>query len=383
MSEQVFDDLKQAFDAGGAEQLLAALSERLRAEKRYPELFDAMLLDARRRLGLPIVLTAPLDDLPEPLASQLEEVYLTACRTVGSLLLEDGELRSAWRYLRPVGDKSLVAAALERMTPDEENLETIIEIALHERVAPELGFRLLLENSGVCDAISTFEALLSGRPRRDRQGPAELLVRRVHADVVSALHTDIRRQEGTATDERSIPKLLEEREWLFLNNNYHLDTTHLAATVRFARALEAPEPLRLAIELTDYGRCLSAQFQYPGDPPFTDVYPSHALFFRALLGENVDEALDYFRQQAAEADGTSAPGDAYVELLARLGRYGEAVAASAKYLPSGTRHGGAAPTLLELSQLAGRYDELLAACKAKNDPVSFATGLMARGQPRK
>ena len=82
-----------------------------------------------------------------------------------------------------------------------------------------------------------------------------------------------------------MPALLEDREWLFLNNNYHLDTTHLAATVRFARALDAAEPLRLALELTEYGRRLSAQFQYPGDPPFTNVYPSHAIFFRALLAK--------------------------------------------------------------------------------------------------
>ena len=96
-----------------------------------------------------------------------------------------------------------MAAALERITPDEENLEDLIEIALHDRVAPTLGFRLVLENAGVCDAISTFDAALAGRPRIDQQGPAELLVRRVHADIVQALQNDIRRQEGTAPPKKA------------------------------------------------------------------------------------------------------------------------------------------------------------------------------------
>ena len=100
MSDRSFDDLQQALTRGGPAELLAKLSERLREEKRYHELFDLLLLEARQRLGLPIVLTAPLDDLPEPLASRLEEVYLAACRSVGKLLLDDGQFRAAWRYLR-------------------------------------------------------------------------------------------------------------------------------------------------------------------------------------------------------------------------------------------------------------------------------------------
>ena len=88
---------------------------------------------------------------------------------------------------------------------------------------------------------------------------------------------------------------MADREWLFQDNAYHIDTTHLASTVRIARVLADPADLRLALDLTEYGRRLSQQFQYQGDEPFVETYPSHALYFQALLGENVEEALAYFQ----------------------------------------------------------------------------------------
>jgi hypothetical protein len=181
--------------------------------------------------------------------------------------------------------------------------------------------------------------------------------------------------------ETSLKALLHDRDWLFLNNNYHIDTTHLAATVRFARVIDEPEVLRLAIELTDYGRQLSRQFQFGGDEPFVDQYPTHALFFHALLGEEVEKALQFFRERA-EAVNVQESGplaaETYVSLLTRLGRFQEAVDAAARFLPSRIRGSGVAPSLLELSQLAGNYDRLLEMARAKDDPVSFTAGLLAQ-----
>ncbi len=278
-----FETLEAQAAAGDAKSLLAGLAQRLRDEKRYHELFDALLLATRHRLGLPIVLTAPLDDLPESERNQVETAYLDACREIGLLLLGEGDVRSAWHYLRPLGDKSLVARQLERLEPNEENLEDIIEIALHQAVAPSLGFRLVLEHFGVCNAITAFDSSIAGLRRADRQAPAAMLVRRLHADLLESLAADIRRREQSQVAETSIPRLLEDREWLFLNNNYHIDTTHLAAVVRFARAIDDPATLRLAVELTEYGRRLARQFQFVGDEPFVDAYATHALFFGASL----------------------------------------------------------------------------------------------------
>jgi hypothetical protein len=52
-------------------------------------------------------------------------------------------------YFRAIGDSSPVAAAIENVAP-AENQESIIEIALHERVHPRKGFELILADFGIC-----------------------------------------------------------------------------------------------------------------------------------------------------------------------------------------------------------------------------------------
>jgi hypothetical protein len=168
-----------------------------------------------------------------------------------------------------------------------------------------------------------------------------------------------------------------ERDWLMDDNNYHIDTSHLAAVVRFALVIDDPADLRLAADLTEYGRRLSSMYQFAGQEPFTDTYPTHALFFRALLGEQVEEAVAYFRERAeqlAETEQGAAPAEIYVGLLARLGRYSEALDASASLL-SNVRVSGFAPSLLELSQRTGDYRRLLEVSRERGDMVTFAMAL--------
>ena len=75
--------------------------------------------------------------------------------------------------------------------------------------------------------------------------------------------------------------------------------------VRFARLLESPELLKLAHDLTEYGRRLGEEFQFKGEPPFAEPYASHGLFFDAQLGRRVDEALAYFRDVKVTKTGLS------------------------------------------------------------------------------
>jgi hypothetical protein len=153
--------------------------------------------------------------------------------------------------------------------------------------------------------------------------------------------------------------------------------------MRFALLIEDREALRLAVDMTEYGRRLSAQFQYPGDGPFADTYPASALFFRAQLGEDVDEALRVFAERAARAPVDEAgtyPAEVYIALLARLGRYGEALDASARLLPAGVRTTDFAPGLLELARLGGEYERLMQICRERGDVVGFAAALLQQGQ---
>ncbi len=381
-----FDELQDQLAQQGVDAVFERLVAQLKSDKKFHELFDVFLMRTRHRLGLPVILTMSLDDLEEPLRSQVEDAYLEACREVGTLLLGEGSLREAWMYLRPVGDKTLVAEALRNTEPREENLQDLIEIGLHEGVAPALGYELVLKNYGTCNAITTFENAMLSRPRADQQAAAGLLLRHLHGELVANMRADIARQEGSEPGEQTLSALVEHREALFSDNNYHVDTTHLAAVVRFARLLEEPALLELAYDLTEYGRRLSAQFQYAGEEPFTDVYASHGLFFAAQLGRRVEEALEYFRARAQAVDvreqGTGA-AEVVIAMLTRLKRYPEAIEAAVELIPAGSRTSGFAPNLLELSRLAGNYDRLMSVCRERGDLVGYTAGLVERDAAKK
>jgi hypothetical protein len=295
------------------------------------------------------------------------------------LLLNDAKLREAWMYLRPLGDKTLVAEALAKIKPNEENLQDLIEIGLHEGVAPAYGYELVLKNYGTCNAITTFEGAMTARPRSEQQAAASLLLRHLYGELTANVRADIARQDGAEPKETTLAALVASRDWLFADNNYHVDTTHLAATVRYSRLLEQPSQLELAYDLTEYGRRLGKQFQFASEEPFADVYPSHALFFAAQLGRQVDVALDYFRSRAKAVDvnehGTAA-AEVFIALLTRLKRYDEAIEATVELIPPGVRVGGFAPNLLELSRLAGNYDRLMSVCRERGDLVGYAAGLV-------
>jgi len=383
MSQNTFDRLQDQLSQTGADAVFQALVVQLKSDKKFHELFDTLLMQTRHRLGLPVILNVALDDLAEPLRTQVEDAYLAACREVGTLLLEEGKLREAWMYLRPLGDKAIVAAALEKSEPNEETLQDVIEIALHEGVAPALGYQLVLKNYGTCNAITMFESAMLSRPRADQQAAAGLLLRHLHGELLANVRADIERQEGKPPKESTLATLAHDRDWLFQDNNYHVDTTHLNATVRFARLLEDPALLELAYDLTDYGRKLGGQFQFAGDEPFADNYPSHGLFFAAQLGRQVDEALAYFRSRAqsvsVEEQGTAA-AEVYIALLARLKRYPEAIDATVECIPAGARSSGFAPSLFDLSRLAGNYDRLLGVCRERGDLVGFTAGLVEQSR---
>ena len=377
-SNALFDELTAECARGGAAAALEKLATRLREQEQFHELFDTRLMQARRNLGLPIAQSSGLDDLPEPQRSQVETAYLNACREVGQLLLDKGQVREAWMYLRPVGDRPMVAAGLAKITPDDENMQDLIEVALHEGVNPKLGLELVLNHYGVCNAITTCEAAMQRQTPAQREEVARLLVHRLHDDLLRNLQAEVARQEGSQPPEQTIRELVADRDWLFASDNYHIDTSHLHAVVRFARQVTDAATLRLASDLTEYGRRLSSQYQYPGEEPFVDSQAAHGLFFQTQTGDNVEAGLKYFRDKAEsltiEEHGPG-PAEIYIALLARIGRQKEALEAAAKYLPAGTQTSGFAPSLNELAKATGDYGRMMEICRERGDLLGFAAGL--------
>jgi hypothetical protein len=166
---------------------------------------------------------------------------------------------------------------------------------------------------------------------------------------------------------------------LFEANSSYTDSTHLTSVLRFTPELEDPETLRMALELAEYGRRLAPMFHFRGDPPFEDPYMDHAVYLRALLGEDVDAAIAHFRQKAMpspEFPGYTAPAEVLIELLLRLDRYEDAIQASIDYIPDTIGAPLSCPSVLQLCQMAGDYTRLRTMARQHADLLGFTAGLI-------
>jgi hypothetical protein len=385
MSTFAFEEVSSQFERHGAPAALERLSAELAAAGRYRELFTARQMQVRQRLGLPLVDHGQLRDIEEPLRSRLEDGYVEACREVGALFLAEGRLRDAWPYLNVVGDKAAVRAAIERLDVSDQNASEVIEIALYEGVWPVRGVELVLKHNGTCNTITTLDGTLHAMTPADRSAAVGLLLRRIHADLLANVKYDIARQQGAEPAETTLAGLVADRDWLFTGDAYHLDTSHLSAAVRLAKVVTDPADLALAVDLTEYGRRLAPQYQFQAEPPFTDFYPSHGLYLRALLGQDVDCAIAYFRERADQTNVDEEGAGAiefYLALLDRVGRHAEAFDEAVRLSSKSAPSLGIAPTLLELAHRAGRFDRLMDICRQRDDPIGFAAGLLQRSTDR-
>ena len=93
--------------------------------------------------------------------------------------------------------------------------------------------------------------------------------------------------------------------------------------------------------------------------------PDHAVFLRALLGEDIDAAVEHFRNKISSAGDPAAP--VLIDLLVRLGRHAEAIQASLEYFPDAS---------LQLCQSAGDYATLRRLARQREDRLGFAAGVI-------
>lgn len=378
-SHTLFEQYRTTLEVQGAGGLLDLLETEFRKEARYHELFEVLKMKARRALGLPLVADERLEDLEEQLRTQLEDLLLESCRVVGKLLMEAGKLREGWLYLRPLGDRKTAKSFLLQASVTDQNLDEMIELALGEGIAPDFGFRLVLEEFGTCNSITAFETQVRQLPRTDQRACAMLLIEHLHKELLENVKADIERRAEMRVEGDSIAALVAERDWLFGDMSYHIDTTHLASVIKFARICEDTRTLELALDLCDYGVRLNERFQFASEEPFGELYVSSRLFFQTLLARNVEEGLSYFK---AKADGTdvyhqgSAPVEVYIDLLSRIGRKQEALQYLIERLPPGTRTQGIAPTLFELCRAMNDYRTMIEICESKDDRLGYATALI-------
>lgn len=370
VSTVCFSLVDDALRDRGAKAAFDALASRLRDDKRYPQLFELRVIETRQDLGLPLIQTEMPGSLPDDTQRKLDAGFVAAAREVGGLFLSDGDIVRAWPYFRAIGETAAVADAIEKVEPGE-GIDPIVEIAFQEGANPRRGFELILAQYGICRAITCYDQFPS---RKGRDESARLLVRTLHAELVERLKRTIAANEAQAPETASVPELIAGRDWLFGEYAYYVDTSHLVSVLRFSLELEDRESLEKALEMTAYGQCLSAQFQYKSEPPFENMYVDHAAYLRALLGQDVDAQIAHFRAKVERSDpqeeGTIA-AQVLVGMLARLGRYKEAIALSLERLKDEPANRLACPPVTALCQMAGDFEALREVSRDRDDPVSY------------
>lgn len=386
MDSAIFDELERILAAEGAEVATRRLCERLENEKDYSSLFYALLMRKRQELGVLPIPTGPSTDLPQHAHADYEEAIRQAGRHVGELFLRAGQLPQAWAYFRMINEPEAVRQALENVEPaEDEDIQALVQIAFYEGVHPRKGFDWILQRFGLCNAITTLSSQELPHTPEERQYCLQALVRALYAELAERLRAEIERHEGQAPATTRIPELIAGRDWLFGEDAYHIDLSHLSSVAQMSMNLTPCPELAMARELCEYGRHLSGRFVNSGDPPFEDQYRAIGLYLAILAGDEVEEGLEYFRTQAEQADPETVgtyPAQVLVNLLLRLDRASEALTVARKYLAGADNRQLSCPSIVELCHKVGDYRTLAEVAREQGDPVHFLAGLLASGDKK-
>jgi len=378
MEGSAFREAEHALEAGGEQAVFDVLAQAFMRDKDYARLFQLRVLKKRFELGVPLIQGGAGDDVPADKRPEYEQEFVRAAREVGELFLADNDIPRAWPYFRAIGEAAPIVAAIEH-TEEHENMPGIIEIAYQEQIHPRKGFELILKHYGICRAISSVFQYPSREGRQDCIG---LLLRSLHLELRSNLARTIEQKEGAAPDEARIPALIAGRSWLFEDNCYYIDTSHVVSLLQYSLELDDSASLELALELAEYGTQLGSMLQRCGNPPF-ETFADYAAYFRAVVGRDEEAGIDHFRRKVAETDpeeyGT-ASAQVLVALLSRLGRFSEAVDVSLAHLKGTDPNHHACPSVLQLCQQAGDFGRLRRIASEQGDVLSFVAGLLQEVQ---
>lgn len=369
MATDLFAELDTKLESGDLAAALDYLAGQFQALGQYGLFFEARLMRKRHELALPLIQTEASSDFPEAKRAAYEQAMIEAARETGGLYLASGEIDRAWPYFRAIGETQPMADAIEHADPGD-NADAVIAIAFQEGVHPAKGLELILKNHGMCRAITSFGMYAVSK---DRDRCIHLLASALRAEIVERMARAIEAQEGTRPAPAGLLDLMAERPWLFGEWDYYVDTSHLISLLPYCTEINDPATLGLFHELCEYGRRLSSNFQSKSEPPFENPAVDYGHYVQALLGQDTEGQVSYFRAKLESYDPDDAAmgsAQAFINLLVRLGRYQEAIEVSSKYLPEQTP-GIPCPSLSQLCYLAGDFDRLTAHAREKKDILTY------------
>ncbi|GIW80980.1 MAG: hypothetical protein KatS3mg105_2787 [Gemmatales bacterium] len=379
----LFDELENALKEQGPEAAIDRLCQGLCERKDYGAYFYALLLKKRYELGLPPVPQMGEDDIPEALQGPYEDAIREACRKVGRMLLDEGNIPQAYMYYQMIGETEPVAEALEKVEPDTEDgdeVQPLVEIGFHYGVHPKRGFDLLLKTYGLCSAITAMSNAEGNLPGEARQYCVKQLVRTLYAELSERLVSDIVAKEGKEPADKRVGALIQGRDWLFADEAFHVDLSHLSSVVQMALQLKPGEELEMVRELCEYGKRLSPAYGFSIEPPFENQYEDFAVYFSILAGDKVEEGLAHFRKKVEAMDpeeNDTAPAEVLVNLLLACNRLPEALETSRRYLATAPGRRLACPSFIDLCHRAKDYQTLAEVAREQGDSVNFLAGLLS------
>jgi hypothetical protein len=335
----------------------------------------------RYDLGVSPIPTGPAQELPAEVHEAYEDAIRQAGRLIGELYLQENNIGHAWPFYRMLGETAPVRAALEQAKPGEgEDCQQLVDIAFHQGVHPKKGFDLILQNFGICSAITMLGGQEFPHGTDVRDYCIKRLVRALYDELRERLTAEIVRQENKVPAQKTVRELIAGRDWLFQDDFYHIDVSHLGAVVQMSVHLGPSEELNLARELCAYGQKLSPRFQYASDPPFENQYQDYGIYLSVLAGEDVDAGLAHFRAKAEAADPETVgtyPAEVLVNLLLRVDRPAAALAVARRFLAGVDDRRLTCPSIVELCQRTGDFHTLAEVAREQDNPVHFVAGMIA------
>ena len=379
----MFEDFSQTLKKSGAGPSLEYLKQQFEQSGEYHKLFEILKMMVRQQMSLPLAFESQPQQLPEATERALEQGILDACRKVGTHLFRAGRPEEGWMYLQPVGDRALNRQLLRAVAINEETKPAVIELAVGHGVDPAYGFAMMLEQSGVCDAITTIDVQTSQGQftPEDRSEVCQTLLEYFYNQLLERVIDEVvKRQQSSSSDRPSnttLGELLTAHDWIVTETGHHVDATHLASVVRLSQDVSKPEHIQMARDLTAYGMRLSDDFQYRGEPPFESIFIDYQMWFDARLGNSeaqVQAAIDFFtaKMDAAEEFDQPVVIETLVGLLVNVNRHSEALELALTRLAGKFEQRGIAPGLFDIANTPELKTRLSAYFEAHDDLLGYA-----------
>ena len=109
-------------------------------------------------------------------------------------------------------------------------------------------------------------------------------------------------------------------------------------------------------------------------PPFDNIFEDYEIYLRAVLGDDIERAVNHFRGKIDSSDpyevGT-APAQTLVKIFAQLNRFDDAIDVYQRHLKDSDPSYLNCPNPSQLCDMSGNYDRLRSLAREDGDLLSF------------